>query len=1063
MKEEQILRAVLKDARTGWWEADMTRRIFHMSDFLQDLLRYPTPEVGFDEIKSLIPEAYAKISGPENCLLRDAHTLKRAIPMIAPDGRRLWLQWKVINRETTPDGRDVMTGYVQQTELEQPAVADRDSARVDDLLYRLTSISHTLLSLLHTERTEDTINKILYEMLTMFHGGRAYIIEFDWEGRTHDCTHEVTADGVSSEQDRLSKIPMSEFPWWTERISKGLPIILSDLAELPSEAANERDLLAVQHIQSLIIMPLYSRDKVWGYAGIDIVDGARKWTDEDCQWFASLVNIIGLCLELQRSEQAAQADRLYLQNLYRHMPMGYVRMKMLCDETGRLCDYRVIDTNDAADKILNLPREAYVGHAASELGSDLTPVLEDASEVLRTGKYVEGHINLERTERCYLQYILYSPCAGEVVAFFSDQTEVHKAHEVLYRNERFLRNIFDNIQVGVELYDPEGRLVDINNKDMEIFGVTKEQAVGLSFYDHPLVPQEIREGVRQGREQAFRLNYPFDRLGRYYTSAKTGFLEIYTTVNMLYDSQGRLANFMLINIDNTEINRAHSRLAEFETSFSLVSRLGKMGYCRFDLLTKEGDGVPQWYLNLGEKPETPLREIIGIYPHVDPADRDAIIREITRVKANESDSFNLDLHILNDDGSENWTRINVVRNPMNNDPKKIEMVCVNYDITELKMTEKRLIEAKNKAEVSDRLKSAFLANMSHEIRTPLNAIVGFSNLLAETDDPVERNEYIHVVEENNDLLLQLISDILDLSKIEAGTFDFNFGSVDVNQMCEEVVRSLSLKVQDRPVELRFIRREERCCILGDKNRLTQIITNFINNALKFTAEGSITLDYAIEGDNVRFSVEDTGTGIDREHLKNIFERFVKLNNFVQGTGLGLSISKSIVEQMGGHIGVESELGKGSRFWFTVPVGSCACAPEHPAGTPPALVPAARDGKRPLLLVAEDTDSNYLLVSLMLKKEYDVIRAGNGAEAVRLCAQTNPDAVLMDIRMPVMDGLEATRQIRSSGSQVPIIAVTAFAYDRDRQKALDAGCNEYLAKPLTGDKLRQTLRQLLRNG
>ena len=1061
MKEEEILRAVLKDAKTGWWEADMTRRIFHMSDFLQNLLRYPTPEVGFDEIKSLIPEAYAKISGPGNCLLQDAHTLKRAIPLIAPDGHRLWLQWKVIGRETTPDGRDVMTGYVQQTQLEQPADG-QDRARIDDLLYRLNSISHTLLALLHSDRTRDTVNKILYEVLTMFRGDRAYIIEFDWEQRTHNCAYEVTAAGVSSEQDRLSSLPMEDFPWWTEHVSQGNSIILSDISDLPSEAAGEHDLLMAQDIKSLLIMPLASRDKVWGYAGIDIVDGHREWTDEDCQWFASLVNIIGLCLDLQRSEQAAQADRLYLQNLYRHMPMGYLRMKMIGDEAGRPRDYRVIDTNDAADKMLNLPRESYVGHLASELGGELAPVLEDASEVLRTGRYVEGHIDLERDEKLYLNYILYSPCAEEVVAFFSDQTEVHQAHEVLYRNERFLRNIFDNIQVGVELYAPDGSLVDINNKDMEIFGVTREEALGLNFFENPLVPQEVRDGVRAGREQAFRINYPFDRLNGYYTSAKTGFLEIYTTVNMLYDIEGNICNFMLINIDNTEINRAHTRLAEFESSFALVSKLGKMGFCRFDLLEREGSGVPQWYRNLGEQPDTPLDQILGVYNHVDPVDKAAILENIARVKAGTSDSFNLDLHILNDDGTEKWTRINVVRNPMNNDPSKIEMVCVNYDISELKMTEKNLIEAKNKAEVSDRLKSAFLANMSHEIRTPLNAIVGFSNLLTEAEDPEERRDYLRVVEENNDLLLTLISDILDLSKIEAGTFDFNYGSVDVNQMCEEVVRSLSLKVQGRPVELRFVGPGGPCFILGDKGRLTQVITNFINNAVKFTAEGSITLSYTVEGDQVRFAVADTGSGIDKEHLANIFERFVKLNSFVQGTGLGLSISKSIVEQMGGRIGVESELGKGACFWFTVPMGIPEELPGSEVTYPQQVsaLSATRSGHRPVLLIAEDTDSNYLLLSLMLKKEYEVVRASNGEEAVRLCEQLQPDAVLMDIQMPVMDGLKATRQIRGTGSHVPIIAVTAYAYDRDRQKALEAGCNEYLAKPLTGDTLRQTLRRLL---
>lgn len=401
-----------------------------------------------------------------------------------------------------------------------------------------------------------------------------------------------------------------------------------------------------------------------------------------------------------------------------------------------------------------------------------------------------------------------------------------------------------------------------------------------------------------------------------------------------------------------------------------------------------------------------MPQVIGVYNYVDPEDRDAIFREIRRVKAGESNGFTLDLRVTPKGEPTGWTRVNVVRNPLNTDPSKIEMVCVNFDVTELKQTEKNLIEAKNKAEVSDRLKSAFLANMSHEIRTPLNAIVGFSNLLAETDDIGERREYMRVVEENNELLLKLISDILDLSKIEAGTFEFNYGRVDVNRMCEETVRSLSLKVKDKPVELIFGEHDAQCCVVGDKNRLIQVITNFINNAVKFTDEGSITLGYRTEGGELLFHVEDTGSGISEEHRQSIFDRFVKLNSFAQGTGLGLSISKSIVEQMGGRIGVESEVGRGSRFWFTIPVVTCD-APEK-KGAAPAPRPAAvhGDGRLPRLLVAEDTDSNYLLVSLMLRKEFDIVRASDGEEAVKICRELKPAAILMDVKMPGMDGLEA---------------------------------------------------------
>ena len=239
--------------------------------------------------------------------------------------------------------------------------------------------------------------------------------------------------------------------------------------------------------------------------------------------------------------------------------------------------------------------------------------------------------------------------------------------------------------------------------------------------------------------------------------------------------------------------------------------------------------------------------------------------------------------------------MNVVVTTYNPEENEVEIIGINYDITELKETEKELILARDKAEMMDRLKSAFLANMSHEIRTPLNAIVGFSDLLVDTENIEERRE----------------------SKIEAGTFEFTNGDVDVNMLCEDIVRSMQMKVKEN-VELMFDPHLAECRIISDRNRLHQVISNFVNNAIKFTSEGSIRVGYKQKGEELEFYVQDTGVGIDAESQAHIFERFVKLNSFVHGTGLGLSICQSIVEQMGGKIGVESEPGKGSRFWFSLP-------------------------------------------------------------------------------------------------------------------------------------------------
>lgn len=1045
MGSESMLQEILWDTKIGWWKVDMARRVLLLSDYLCKTIGTEESEIGYDRFLQSVGEPFR--ASLKSLMSTDASlfSAEQIFSLCGPRGE-VWFRWKVLRRETAADKGLVVSGYAQEISEREALPVDLCSIeRMNTLLYRLNNISHTLLSFLHIGSIDEAINKVLTDVLKIFRGSRTYIAEFDWDNRRHICTYEVTDKGVESGRDRFDRLSMDETPWWVEQLEKRSPIALSCLDDLPSRARNEHDILAAQNIGSLFVLPMTFRDKLWGYAGIDVIGEHRDWQNEDYQWFASLVNIINICIELQRSKREAQIERDYLQNLYRYMPLGYVRFRMIYDKTGTPVDYKVLDSNYAAEKIIGKSQADYVGRLASELEiEDMPEYLKVFAKVLQVEQHVEKEVRLLASGR-YVHVVMYSTTPEEVICLLSDMTEMYETHEALDRSEKLLRNIYDNIPVGIELYDRNGLLVDLNNKDLEIFGIRdKEDVLGVDFFKNPILDEEVWRRVRNREEFSFKAYYPFDRLNGYYVTSK----------------QGRLSNFFLINIDNTEINRAHSRIAEFESSFSLVSRFGKVGYCRFDLVSKEGYGVPQWYYNLGEKEDTPLDQILGVYKHVNSSDRAEVLESIRQVKAGEIDSFSHDLRI-DADGRQKWTRINVMRNPLNNDPSKIEMVCVNYDITELKETEKNLIEAKNKAEVSDRLKSAFLANMSHEIRTPLNAIVGFSNLIAETEDPDERREYVAIVQENNELLLKLISDILDLSKIEAGTLEFNDVEFDVNQMCQEIVRSLSLKVLDKPVELRFGDHLPECRLVGDKTRITQVLINFINNALKFTREGSVTLGYRCDdGMMLTFYVEDTGTGIPEQEQESVFERFVKLNSFVQGTGLGLAISKSIVEQMGGRIGLNSEPGKGSCFWFTHPYIRTRSV-SAVASDAEMRQPGVSEGKMPVVLVAEDTDSNFLLVSLILKKGYEVLRAHNGAEAVRMCREFAPDVVLMDMKMPVMDGLEATRQIREAGSSVPIIAVTAYAYDSDRAKALDVGCDDYIAKPLTGDVLKKKLRKHLK--
>ena len=679
------------------------------------------------------------------------------------------------------------------------------SHRINDLLYYQNSISRSLSRFLKDEEVETGIYEILKDILAFYRAGRAYIFETDEENHFYNCTYEVVAEGVKAEINKLQEIPVDFMPWWTSQILGKKPILFETLKPMPGMGQGEYEVLSRQGIKALMATPLVVNDHVYGFMGVDLVDGSASWSDEDYRWLSSLANVISICLELRRAKEKV--------------------------------------------------------------------IFEQA---------------------------------------------------VLARSERLFKNIFANIPAGVEIYDKEGNLVDLNERDMDILGISdKSEVIGLNFFENPNVDAQILESIRKSSITDFRARYSFEcaRHTGYYRPLKAGVIELYTKVRKLYDNHGNLTGYILINMDNTERIDALKRISDFENLFLLISDYAKVGYAKLNLLNRQGYAIKQWFKNMGEDENTPLSDVVGVYSKMHPDDRSRMLAFFEEAKKGKAKAFKGEMRILRPGTKNewNWVRTNVVLNLYEPEKGQVELIGVNYDITALKETEAKLIEAKEKAEESDRLKSAFLANMSHEIRTPLNAIVGFSSLMVDTEDMEERRQYMDIVEENNDLLLQLISDILDLSKIEAGTFDFTEREVDVNLLCEDIV--LAMRMKARPnVEILFDRHLPECRIMSDRNRLHQVISNFVNNALKFTEEGNIRVGYdQLDEAHLCFYVADTGIGIEPEMQNEIFERFVKLNSFVHGTGLGLSICRSIVEQLGGEIGVDSEPEKGSCFWFTLPI------------------------------------------------------------------------------------------------------------------------------------------------
>ena len=503
-----------------------------------------------------------------------------------------------------------------------------------------------------------------------------------------------------------------------------------------------------------------------------------------------------------------------------------------------------------------------------------------------------------------------------------DGPDMASAYQALQYSERLLSNIFKYLPIGIELYDMDGVLVDLNDKELEMFHIEKkEDVLGINIFENPIFPKEMKERLKKNEDADFTFRYDFSKVGSYYQNTqKQGTIDLVTKVTTLYNSEHQPINYLLINADKTETTVAYNKIQEFEEFFELVGDYAKVGYAHFNVLSGHGYAQKSWYRNVGEAYETPLSDIFGTYRHFHPDDRTLLIRFLDDARKGLTTKLSKEMRVLREDGTYTWTHVNLLVKKYAPQDRIIEIISINYDITELKRTEEMLVKARDKAEASDRLKSAFLANMSHEIRTPLNAIVGFSSLLTSTESAAEKELYNSLIGHNNKLLLNLINDVIDLSKIESGYLELRPDWVNLTELLDESVAEYVHQVPSG-VELLTNYPAHDSLVELDSLRIKQILSNFLSNALKNTATGHVEVFYEVDHQSVRIGVKDTGRGIPQNMLEKIFERFEKLDSFAQGAGLGLSICKLIVEKMNGRVLVDSQLGIGTTFVIELPCRS----------------------------------------------------------------------------------------------------------------------------------------------
>ncbi len=639
-----------------------------------------------------------------------------------------------------------------------------------------------------------------------------------------------------------------------------------------------------------------------------------------------------------------------------------------------------------------------------------------------------------------------------------DNLKLSKENEI---RKELLDRTLSVMTEGVISFDPELKIIDINKAGQEMSGHSGK-FIGLTFDDvfHTSRPKNeisvseallksLREKERVQISNSTKINYP-DRESRVISG----------NVSPVIDSNGRISQVVFAFYDRTESFTQQKLL-------KLAAETAKSYTWAFNTLTKNIYLDDNYFKHIKE--QSPEKSLLRFFlSKIHPDDRKILAKSSSLMSSNSAGVMNkIEFRMSLDNGTtyEWWERREIV-SIEREESKNIRYIYgMDINIDDHKKREKELIEAKLKAEESDKLKTAFLSNMSHEIRTPLNGLVGFANLLSDPDYSAdEKRKFVEVINDSSRKLMSLIGDILDLSRIESNALLFDLKPFDLSDNINEVIYSFKNHEKSN-VKIVADLPEKPLILFFDACRNRKILNNLISNSIKFTDVGEIRVGYKVYEKFVEIFVSDTGIGIEKKNLSAIFERFFKINEFVGGTGLGLPLCKAIVEKFGGRIWAESEFGAGTTVKYTInfPENLESDKTDNMQDIKkqiPKPEPEQQKEIQPLVLIAEDLDSNYQLLRIMLSKFYRLIWARNGEEAVEMYKVHNPAVILMDIKMPVMDGLEATKKIRKYSKDVIIIAQTANAFESDHRIAIEAGCNDVITKPIRSSVLLAAIKKYL---